>query len=183
MTLHEAHPTGICHLDAMTAEQITLDLPGESRARTGLLLGLLRGGSWRGLAFDGSSNTPAFTRTRDVGVGDADWIFLVAYPRTLRIGYTRPATPVNAGIEDAVVVFFTLHAIPCVTGPEWGAAISVAKPIAALVILRASAVRHVFGPGSLRTIIEDGLVERRELDPPIFLKIIGARRLAVHGRR
>jgi hypothetical protein len=33
MTLHEVHPRGICHLDAMTAEQITLDVEAGAALR------------------------------------------------------------------------------------------------------------------------------------------------------
>jgi hypothetical protein len=50
--------------------------------------------------------------------------------------------------------------------------VSVAKSIATLVIAHATAVRHVLGPGSFRAVIHRGLVERRELDSPTFLKLL-----------
>jgi hypothetical protein len=100
----------------------------------------------------------------------------------LRIGYAGPATTIDTGTVEAIVVLFTWLAVCCATAPERGAVFSVAKPVAALAIVRATPLRHVLGPGYLRAIVHDELVARRELDSIPFLKLFGPRKGALLGR-
>jgi hypothetical protein len=91
-------------------------------------------------------------------------------------------------MNAAVVLFIASLTVPfAAAGPYRGALPSVTKPVATLVILRTAALRHGFGPGSSRTIIHDGLIERGELEPRTSLKNFRERARAVHrgcgGRR
>src|ERR1044072_8495913 len=82
-----------------------------------------------------------------------------------------------------MMVFFTRTAVIFGTGPELRTPPSIAKPIAALVIRRTRTLRHLLGPGSLRTIVHDGLREGREREPCVFLKPFGVRKLALYWSR
>jgi hypothetical protein len=78
-------------------------------------------------------------------------------PRTLRIRYTRPITPVNTGKGAAVGGPFTWLSVLRYIGPDRGAAASVAKAIAALTVLLATALRHVLGPRPRRPVLGERL--------------------------
>jgi hypothetical protein len=106
----------------------------------------------------------------------------VALPITLSLRHAGPAAPVDTGTVAAVVVLFTSQSVTCIAGPDRGAAPAVAKPVTALAVVRATALGHVLGPGSLRTLINDSFIERRELVPQVSLMKFGARQWAIHRR-
>ena len=82
-------------------------------------------------------------------------ILHVTHPRTLRVRHAGPKTPVNT--KKATEVPFTRLSVLRYIGPDSGAAASVAKAIAALVVLLATTLRHVFGPRPRRPILGECL--------------------------
>ena len=114
--------------------------------------------SSRALRKDGSNPAPALATAGDIWVRNAARINIVCpvvRPRTLRIRYTGPITPVDTGKRDAVL-FTWLSVLPSIV-PECGAAASVAKAIAALAILLAITLRYVLGHGPRRLILGERL--------------------------
>jgi hypothetical protein len=96
----------------------------------------------------------------------------------LLVGHAGPAAPLEAdpiapvAYEPRVMRYFAVDTVlsePFATGPDRGAASSVAIPIAALAVVRAVALRHILGPSSGQrdpvcndAILDDRFVERRE---------------------
>jgi hypothetical protein len=108
----------------------------------------------------------------------------VAHPRALRIRYAGPVTPVNTGTGAIIrTVRFTSLSVLQGRGPDRGAAPSIAKPIAALAIVRATTLRHVLGPGSRRIILREAPVEWRTPEPRTWLIHFGERRGVLRRRR
>jgi hypothetical protein len=171
--------------------------PLPSRGRPSLRGAARRRGRRRGLAgapgsFDsswqqGGNRAHALARTGGKYVTAAYHIVfaeIAALPIALRLRCAGPATPVDAGTYAAVILRFTIPSVIHATGPYSGAAASVAKPVAALAIFHATALGHVLGPVSLRTIIHDGLVDRRERAARVLLINLGLQQRARHrGRR
>jgi hypothetical protein len=107
----------------------------------------------------------------------------VARPRALRVRYTGPVTPINTGkVTIMETVPFTTLSVLQGRGPDRGAATSVAKPVAAFAIVRATALRHVRRPGPRRKIVCDVLVERRTHDARTWLLHVGERRRVLRKR-
>ena len=101
-------------------------------------------------------------------MGLAFRILHIVRPFALRIRYAGPASPINTRKEAALAVPFTSlpqREVPC---PDRGAASSIAKPVAALVVLRATALRHVLRPGACRFIPPDRLIDRRKHERSIL---------------
>lgn len=103
---------------------------------------------------DGRKYTRALATAGDNSVRSAPRILQVA-PRALRIGYTGPVAPINTG-QVAPVLFARLSVLRHI-GPDCCAAPSVAKAIAALAVLLATALRHVLRPGPGRLIFGERL--------------------------
>src|SRR5687767_3486237 len=110
---------------------------------------------WRHWRQDGWKCAPALATVRIKKHVTMAMRVLQVAPCTLRIRYTRPITPVNTG-KGAAVLFTRLSVLRYV-GPDCCAATSVAKAIAALVVLLATALRHVFGPRPRRIILGERL--------------------------
>jgi hypothetical protein len=98
----------------------------------------------------GPGHTKALTSIWDLVDGFAFRITLPALlPCALLVGHTGPAALVNTEITAAAPpVVFTSLPVSFTIGPDRGAAPSVAKPIAAFVILHTTALRHVLRPGA-----------------------------------
>jgi hypothetical protein len=128
---------------------------------------------------------------RSAGVPNAECLY------TFRVGKTRPATaldaeallgrPRTAGRRETM--FITTLSVPLATRPDGGTAPSVAETVAALVVVRAIALRHVLGPGSGQrrpeprqheTIVGNRLVELRK---GALLRRRACVMRCLHGRR
>jgi hypothetical protein len=142
-----------------------------------LSLGVLRGQDSRSApSYSGPNDTAALVITGGKGVRRAFRILIVDRQRALRIRHAGPATPVDTGKVAAPLVRVTSLSVSQARRPDRGAAASVAKAVAALVIVRATACRHVLGPGSRGIILCDSLVDRRALEPRRRLNRVGERR-------
>lgn len=131
----------------------------------------------------------ATTTTVPVSAAVADEPPTAVLLLTLSVGDAGPAPPLEADplapvaepwVRRHVAVDAALSE-PFSTGPDRGAPPSVAKPIAALAVARAVAIRHILGPrpgvrqpARLPTIEGDCLVERRK-------RFFGRRGARVHG--
>jgi hypothetical protein len=142
-----------------------------------LLLGALKEQASRSApSYSGTNDTAAFVITGGKGVRRAFRILIVDRQRALRIRHAGPATPVDAGKVGAPLVRITSLSVSQARGPDRGAATSVAKAVAALAIVCATACRHVLGPGSRGIILRDSLVDRRALESRRRLTRVGERR-------
>ena len=93
--------------------------------------------------------------------------------RAFVVRYAGSAAPFNAEQSKALVVFFASLPIPYPRRPDGSTAPPVAKPVAAFAVRRAGMIRHVLRPGSMRTIIRDALVHRRERQIQTLIQIGG----------
>ena len=101
----------------------------------------------------------------------------------LRIRYAGSATSSDArgegSVMEALRVVITSPPIRFVTGPNHGTMPLVAETIAAFRIVGAISVRHVLGPRSGWTFIDDVPVEQRELVPIPEIVFVGGRQVEV----